>query len=146
MGRVGFDARKFFALGWPYVQRPLPSKENRQISKRDDLGPPVVQGGQEIGLGSQNLRPRAVARRSGRAGGLSPLVSARRATWPNGEWGCSTRRHMLEPVHPGAVLPDRVLCVPTFSHFLIVNKTSLPPPGNCTSTGLSTDEKAYSPK
>ena len=25
MGRVGFDARKFFALGWPYVQRPLPS-------------------------------------------------------------------------------------------------------------------------
>ena len=77
MGRVGFDARKFFALGWPYVQRPLPSKENRQISKRDDLGPPVVQGGQEIGLGSQNLRPRAVARRSGRAGGLSPRVSAK---------------------------------------------------------------------
>jgi hypothetical protein len=32
---------------------------------------------------------------------------------------------MLEPVRPGAVLPDRALCLPTFSHFLIVNKTSL---------------------
>jgi hypothetical protein len=31
---------------------------------------------------------------------------------------------MLEPVRPGAVLPDRALCLPTFSHFLIVNKTS----------------------
>jgi len=32
---------------------------------------------------------------------------------------------MLERVRPGAVLPDRALCLPTFSHFLIVNKTSL---------------------
>ena len=32
---------------------------------------------------------------------------------------------MLEPVRPEAVLPDRALCLPTFSHFLIVNKTSL---------------------
>jgi hypothetical protein len=31
---------------------------------------------------------------------------------------------MLEPVRPGAVSPDRALCLPTFSHFLIVNKTS----------------------
>jgi hypothetical protein len=29
---------------------------------------------------------------------------------------------MLEPVHPEAVLPDRALCLPTFSHHLIVNK------------------------
>jgi hypothetical protein len=41
---------------------------------------------------------------------------------------------MLEPVRPGAVSPDRALCLPTFSHFVIVNKTSLslspliPPP------------------
>jgi hypothetical protein len=34
---------------------------------------------------------------------------------------------MLEPVRPEAVLPDRALCLPTFSHFLIVNKTSLSP-------------------
>ena len=31
----------------------------------------------------------------------------------------------LVPVRPGAVSPDRVLCLPTFSHFMIVNKTSL---------------------
>ena len=32
---------------------------------------------------------------------------------------------VLEPVRPGAVSPDRASCLPTFSHFLIVNKTSL---------------------
>jgi hypothetical protein len=32
---------------------------------------------------------------------------------------------MLEPVRPEAVLPDRALHLPTFSHFLIVNTTSL---------------------
>jgi hypothetical protein len=35
---------------------------------------------------------------------------------------------MLEPVRPGAVSPDRALCLPTFSHLVIVNKLlSLPP-------------------
>jgi hypothetical protein len=29
---------------------------------------------------------------------------------------------MLEPERPEAVLPDRALYLPTFSHFLIVNK------------------------
>ncbi len=38
-----------------------------------------------------------------------------------------THTHMLEPVRPGAVLPDRTLCLTTFSNFLIVNKTSLSP-------------------
>ena len=57
--------------------------------------------------------------------GLGPIVPARRATWPNEEWGYSTRRHMLEPVRPETVLTDRAWCLPTFSHFLIVNKTSL---------------------
>jgi hypothetical protein len=32
---------------------------------------------------------------------------------------------MLEPVRPGAASPDRTMCLPTFSHFVIVNKTSL---------------------
>jgi len=32
---------------------------------------------------------------------------------------------MLEPVRPGAVSRDRALCLSPFSHFLIVNKTSL---------------------
>ena len=38
---------------------------------------------------------------------------------------------MLESVRPEAVLPDRALYLPTFSHFLVVNKNprslSLPP-------------------
>jgi hypothetical protein len=32
---------------------------------------------------------------------------------------------MLEPVRQEAVLPDRALRLPTFSHFLIVNITSV---------------------
>ena len=58
------------------TRHPFPSKENQQISERDDLGPPVVPGGQEIGLGSQNLRPRAQVQGGGHVprGALS-LVS-----------------------------------------------------------------------
>ena len=54
-----------------------------------------------------------------------PCVRQACHTLPNEEWGYSTRRHMLEPMRPEAVLPDRALCLPTFSHFLIVNKTSI---------------------
>ena len=32
---------------------------------------------------------------------------------------------MLQPERLEAVSPDRALCLPTFSHFLIVNKTPL---------------------
>ena len=35
---------------------------------------------------------------------------------------------ILESVRPGAVVPDRALYLPTFSHFVIVNKTSLSSP------------------
>jgi hypothetical protein len=52
----------------PYVRYLVPSKENRQTSERDDLGPPVVPGGQEIGLGSRYLTfAKAEARPTGRA-------------------------------------------------------------------------------
>ena len=34
-------------------------------------------------------------------------VAERRATRPNGEWGYSTRRHMLGPERPEAVSPGR---------------------------------------
>ena len=76
MGRVGFDARSFFALGWqvtrvpPYVHPRTTGKYWKgMISARpsgggQEIGP---QGGQEIGLGSRNLRPRAEARPTGRA-------------------------------------------------------------------------------
>jgi hypothetical protein len=43
----------------------ISSSSPRQISERDDLYPPVITGGQEIGLGSRNLRPRAEARSTG---------------------------------------------------------------------------------
>jgi hypothetical protein len=36
--------------------------------------------------------------------------------------GVDTRRHMLEPLRPEAVLPHRAWFLPTFSHFWIVNK------------------------
>jgi hypothetical protein len=55
------------------------------------------------------------------------LIAATRATRRNREWGYSTRRHMLEPKRPEAVLPDRALFLPTFIHFLIVNELPLPP-------------------
>ena len=42
----------------------------------------------------------------------------------NREWEYG-RCHMLGPERPEAVLRDRAFCLPTFSHFLIVNKTSL---------------------
>ena len=50
-------------------------------------------------------------------------VAERRATRPNGEWGYSTRRHMLGPDRPEAVLPERgVVLSDIHSHLLIVNK------------------------
>jgi hypothetical protein len=49
-----------------------------------------------------------------------------------------------EPVRPGAVSPDRALCLPTFSHFLIVKSIkllslslSLPTPGLASFRNLS---------
>jgi len=52
-------------------------------------------------------------------------VAERRATRPNGEWGYSTRRHVLGPERPEAVSPDRALCLPAISHVLIVKNFSL---------------------
>jgi hypothetical protein len=56
---------------------------------------------------------------------LVPLVPAKVCHMAKRRVGYSTRRHMLEPVLLEAVLPDRALYLPTFSHFLIVNKTAL---------------------
>jgi hypothetical protein len=41
-----------------YVRCPFLSKEHRRISERDDLSPPFVPGGQEIGLGPRTSRER----------------------------------------------------------------------------------------
>ena len=44
---------------------------------------------------------------------------------------------MLEPVRPEAVLPDRALCLTTFSLFLVVNKSSLSLTHSLPLSGLS---------
>jgi len=50
-------------------------------------------------------------------------VAERRTTRLNGEWGYSTRRHMLGPERPEAVSPERgVVLTDIHSHLLIVNK------------------------
>jgi hypothetical protein len=52
---------------------------------------------------------------------------------------------MLEPVRAEAVLPDWALCLPTFSLFLIVNKTSLSlchPPTSTPSSSFTEREQA----
>ncbi len=73
-----------FPLVWqvtrvpPYVRRPFPSKENRQISEMDDLGPLVVPGGQEIGLGYRNLRPSAKVQGGGTSHEARRLLGAAR--------------------------------------------------------------------
>jgi hypothetical protein len=42
-------------------------------------------------------------------------VSAMACRTANGELGYSTRRHMLQPVRPEAVLPDKAFCLPPTS-------------------------------
>jgi hypothetical protein len=59
-----------------------------------------------------------------------PSLSLGHVTRPPGHMvkqrvGVEHSPSMVEPVRPGAVSPDRALCLPTFSHFLIVNKTPL---------------------
>ena len=56
----------------PYVRRPFPYKENRQISERDDLGPPLsYQGVRRSVWDPETFAPgqksRAEARPTGRA-------------------------------------------------------------------------------
>ncbi len=51
-------------------------------------------------------------------------MDAEACHWPNGEWG-STRCQMLGRERPDAVLPERTLYLPTFSHLLIVDLQSL---------------------
>ena len=53
---------------------------------------------------------------------FAPLCSPKRSTRPSGEWGQSTRYHMLGRECPEAVLPGRSLYLPTLSDLLIVNK------------------------
>ena len=85
--------------------------------ERDDLGPPVVPGGQKIGLGPRNLRPRAETRPTGRAVSRERLDDwDRPAVWaplclPPAKAPHLTKRRvgveysplLLDPVRPEAV-------------------------------------------
>ena len=131
MGRVGFDPRFFPPLIGMACHPCLTLRAtslSRRIPGRDDLGPPVVPGGQGIGLDPERSREWV-----GDWGGPETVwallcVAERRATRPNGEWGYSTRRHMLGPEHPEAVSPERGVVLPDFhSHLLIVNKPQYSP-------------------
>ena len=111
-------------------------QENRQISERDDLGPPVIPGDrvgipkpspQGGGTSHGGRRLQGAARCLGRTdGGLSPLVSARRATRPKGEWGYSTRRLCWSPCAQRRCYPTG-LCAyrPSVTSRLSINFLSL---------------------
>jgi hypothetical protein len=49
-------------------------------------------------------------------------VSAKTCHMAKRRVGLEYSPSMLEPVRPGAASPDKALCLPTLSHFLIVNK------------------------
>ena len=90
---------------------PFSSKENQQIPERAHLGPPVIPG-----VRRSVCDPETIAQERRYVG-----------TWPNEEWRYSTRSAVLSYAGPRAPRPDRAFYLPTFSHFLTVNKTSLPP-------------------
>ena len=120
-----FDLARCFSL--PSLSRTLalalsPSEENRRIWEGNDPGPPVVPGGQGIGLGSEPSRERVVIgvprRRSG-----PPCVLPKGV--PQGQtesggivlaaicWATRAQRRCH---------PHEALYFPTFSHLLFVNK------------------------
>jgi len=61
-------------------------------------------------------------------------VAERRATRPNGEWGYSTRRHMLGPERPKAVSPGRGVVITDLQSSIDCQQTSL---SLCLSLSLS---------
>ena len=101
--RVGLDPRRFF---W------IPERDEWMISAR-----PVCKG-----VRRSVCDPEPSREWVGDWGGpetawallcVAERRQERRATRPNGEWGYSIRRHMLEPVRPEAVLRDTAFCLPT---------------------------------
>ena len=102
------------------MRRPFPSKENRRISERDDLGPPFVPGdrfgipkpresGAEIGADRRRswpscVLPKGVPQGQTESGGIVLAAIC---------WAPSAQRRCH---------PEEALYLPTFSHLLIVNK------------------------
>jgi hypothetical protein len=110
MGRVGFDPRSFppwdvsSPVSHPTCDVPFPPRRPGEYWKGMFPARPLYQGVRDrFGI----PKPRQSGSVIGRTGdGLGPLVCCRKA-WPNGEWGYSTRRHLLGPERPEAVSPGR---------------------------------------
>ena len=101
----------FFSPAWhitrvsPYARRSFPSKETFEYREGMILGPAQ-------GVRGSVWDPEPSSERVGDWGGPETVwallcVAERRATRPNGEWGYSTRRHMLGHERPEAVSPAR---------------------------------------
>ena len=103
------------------VQFPqLRPRDRAEEWDRVDPGPPVVPGGQGIGLGSRHLE--TVGRGLGRTGdGLGPLVCCRKACHKAKQ---SVGVYSLAAIcwTPSTKRPEQALYLPTFSHLMIVNK------------------------
>ena len=91
------------SLPSPSSVSPSLSKENRQISERDDLGLPLYQGVRRSVWGPETSRERIGDWDVPETAWAPLCVAEKRATRPNGEWRYSTRRHVLEPERAEAV-------------------------------------------
>jgi hypothetical protein len=109
MGRVGFDPRSFFPwdgrspVSHPTCDVPFPPRRTGEYWKGMISARPLYQG-----VRRSIWDPETSRERIGDWGGPETVwallcVAERRATRPNGEWGYSTRPHMLEPERPEAV-------------------------------------------
>ena len=116
-----------------YFARSVYGETGHQIAlcKQTD-GAPVDAHAKLFGLPSfQRVRrcfgiPKPSPQAEARPDGGRAHVSNQPPRQANGQTESGCRVSILEPVHPGAVSPDRALCLPTFSHFfLIVNQNSL---------------------
>jgi len=96
----------------PLCEVPFPARRSGKYRKGMIPARPLYQG-----VGGSVWDPEPSNERVGDWGGPATVwsllcVAETRATRPNGEWGYSTRRHMLGHECPGAVSPARGV-VPT---------------------------------
>jgi hypothetical protein len=105
---VGFDSRSFF----PWDGRP--SRPHAATLSRVSRPQRKKVGGGDWVRRWRRLTGKRRQRKDSEPGERGDIVRKR----PNGEWRCSTRRHMLGPERSEAVSLDRALYLPTFSHLL----------------------------
>jgi len=122
------EGRAYGNLGNAYQSLGDFSKENRRILETDDLGPPPALctrgSGDRFGIPKPRESGSVIGadRRRSVPSRVLPQGVQQGPTESGGMVLQITRRHMLEPERPEAVSPERALCLPTFSHFFIVNQ------------------------